>query len=158
MRVPALWSSASIADPYRDLRKEMDQFFNSITSRWPTSDVGIAAPAINVAETDGAVEITAEIPGVDQNDIKVTIDGNRIVIAGEKKQESDRSEKDWHVVERSYGSFHRAVALPFEPADSAVEAHYDKGVLHLTVKKPAPSQPRSKTIEIRSGAPVAKTP
>jgi HSP20 family protein len=57
--------------------------------------------------------------------------------SGEKKAESTKEEKDWHVEERSYGSFYRSMFLPFEPEEGAVEAHFDKGVLHLTIKKPA---------------------
>jgi HSP20 family protein len=152
MPLPSLWSKSAVSDPFRNLRSEFDDFFSGLSRRWPSVDVGAQAPAINISETDGAVEVTAELPGVDQKDIKVLLDGNRVVISGEKKQESDRTDKEWRVVERSYGSFHRAVALPFEPKDDAVEAHFDKGVLHLSVKKPPTAQAQTKTIEIKSGA------
>ncbi|QGM96023.1 Hsp20/alpha crystallin family protein (plasmid) [Methylocystis rosea] len=74
-------------------------------------------------------------------------------MAGEKKEESQRDEKEWHVEERSYGSFYRSMSLPFTPADGAVEAHLDKGVLHVTVKKPAEAASAAKTIEIQAGQP-----
>ena len=62
-------------------------------------------------------------------------------------------EKDWHVEERSYGSFYRSMSLPFEPEDGAVDAHFDKGVLRLTIKKPAKATEATKTINIKTGAP-----
>jgi HSP20 family protein len=98
-----------------------------------------------VAETEDAFEVTAELPGVDEKDIKVSLDENQLVISGEKRAESSKEEKDWHVEERSYGSFYRSMSLPFEPEDGAVEAHFDKGVLHLTIKKPAKATKITKT-------------
>ena len=77
----------------------------------------------------------------------------RPIFSGEKKAESTKEEKDWHVEERSYGSFYRSISLPFEPEDGAVDAHFDKGVLHLTIKKPAKVIKTSKTIDIKTGAP-----
>ena len=85
--------------------------------------------------------------------IKVSVDGKRLVISGEKKEETKKDEKDWHVEERSYGSFYRSMSLPFKPEDGAVEAHFDKGVLHLNIKKPSEVAKSAKTIEIKPGAP-----
>ena len=66
-------------------------------------------------QTYDALEVTAELPGVDENDIKVSLDDNQLIISGEKKAESTKDEKYWHVEERSYGSFYRSMFLPFEP-------------------------------------------
>jgi HSP20 family protein len=82
---------------------------------------------------------------------KPTTPGNRLVISGEKKEETKKDEKDWHVEERSYGSFYRSMSLPFKPEDGAVEAHFDKGVLHLNIKKPSEVAKSAKTIEIKPG-------
>ena len=116
------------------------------------------APAVSVAETNDAFEVTAELPGVDENDINVSLDDNQLVISGEKKAESTKEEKNWHVEERSYGSFYRSMLLPFEPEDGAIEAHFDKGVLHLTIKKPAKAVKTTKTINIKPGAPPSPSP
>ena len=75
-----------------------------------------------------------------------------------KKAESTKEEKDWHVEERSYGSFYRSMLLPFEPEEGAVEAHFDKGVLHLKIKKPAKVVKTTKTISIKTGAPPSTSP
>ena len=100
--------------------------------------------------------VTAELPGVDEKDIKVSLDDNQLIISGEKKAESTKEEKYWHVEERSYGSFYRSMFLPFEPEDGAVDAHFDKGVLHLTIKKPAKAIKTTKTINVKTGAAPSK--
>ena len=155
--LPSLWSRNAdmLSDPFRTMRRELDSFFGEFGRRFPdiSADLNAAAPAINIAETDDRYEITAELPGIEEKDIKLAVEGNRLVIAGEKKTESDRKDKAWHVVERNYGAFRRAVTLPFEPAENAVEAHFDKGVLYLAVKKPAAAQSAKRSIEIKAGAP-----
>jgi HSP20 family protein len=152
--LPRLWTtSQELAwDPLRAMRREMENALRAFDQNSFSPDIGASAPAINVAETKDAFEVTAELPGVDEKDIKLTLDNNQLVISGEKKAESTKEEKDWHVEERSYGSFYRLMSLPFEPEGGAVDAHFDKGVLHLTIKKPAKSIKTTKTIDIKTGA------
>jgi HSP20 family protein len=145
--------SSQELDPFRAMRREMENVFRALDRSSYSRNIGAGAPAIGVAETEDAFEVTAELPGVDEKDINVSLDGNQLVISGEKKAESTKQEKDWHVEERSYGSFYRSMSLPFEPEDGAVEAHFDKGVLHLAIKKPAKATKVSKTINIKTGAP-----
>jgi HSP20 family protein len=153
--LPRLWTTTQELpwDPVRAMRREMENALRAFDQISPSPDIGAGAPAINVAETKDAFEVTAELPGVDEKDIKVSLDDNQVVISGEKKAESRKEEKDWHVQERTYGSFYRSMSLPFEPENGAVDAHFDKGVLHLTIKKPAKSIKTSKTIDIKTGAP-----
>jgi HSP20 family protein len=154
MRLPSLWSRAELsADPFKAFRREMEDWFREADKSLPSSTLGAEVPAVNVAETDTAIEITAELPGVEEKDIKVTLEGNQLTVSGEKNQESKRDEKNWHVEERSFGSFYRSMSLPFTPEDGAIAAHLDKGVLHVTVKKPAEAVKSAKTIEIKAGAP-----
>jgi HSP20 family protein len=153
MSLPRLWtSSQDLMDPFRAMRREMENAYRAFDQGSSSPSIGAGAP-ISVAETKDAFEVTAELPGVDEKDIKVSLDENQLVISGLKKAESTKEEKDWHVVERSYGSFYRSMSLPFEPEDGAIDAHFDKGVLHLTIKKPAKATKVSKTISIKSGAP-----
>jgi HSP20 family protein len=158
--LPRLWTTSPelISDPFRAMRRELENAFRAYDQNSSSSDIGAGAPAISVAETKDAFEVTAELPGVDERDIKVSLDNNQLVISGEKKAESTKEEKDWHVEERSYGSFYRSMSLPFEPEDGAVDARFDKGVLHLTIKKPAKAIRTTKTIDIKTGAaPQAST-
>jgi HSP20 family protein len=153
MSLPKLWTIAGQElDPFRAMRREMENVFRAFDQSSSSSSIGAGAPAISVAETRDAFEITAELPGVDEKDIKVSLDENQLVISGEKRAESTKDEKDWHVEERSYGSFYRSMSLPFEPEDGAVDAHFDKGLLHLTIKKPAKATKVTKTINIKTGA------
>ncbi|MBX9757966.1 MAG: Hsp20/alpha crystallin family protein [Beijerinckiaceae bacterium] len=131
----------------------MESLFNRSGRGWPSFEAGFATPAINVAETPDAIEVTAELAGVDEKDISIDLDGSRLVISGEKKAEEKKEEKNWRVVESSYGSFQRSIALPFEPQESDCEAHFDKGVLHLKIAKPKTAQAQNKKIEIKAGAP-----
>jgi HSP20 family protein len=158
MSLPRLWIRSQELDPLRVMRREMENAFRAFDQKPTSSDIGAGAPAINVEETNAAFEVTAELPGVDEKDINVSLDDNQLVISGEKKVESTREEKNWHVEERSYGSFYRSMLLPFEPEDGAVEAHFDKGVLHLTIKKPAKAVKTTKTISIKTGTPPSASP
>jgi HSP20 family protein len=130
----------------------MEDMFRAFDQNVPSLNVGAGVPAINVAETADSIEVTAELPGVDEKDINVSLNENQVVISGEKKEETKKDEKDWHVEERSYGSFYRSMSLPFKPTDGAVEAYFDKGVLHVNIKKPAEVAKSAKTIEIKPGA------
>ena len=162
MKLPSLWSRDQdlISDPFRSLRP-MEDMFRAFYQNLPSLNVGAGLPVIgagmpviDVAETNDAIEVNAELPGVDEKDIKVSLDGNWLAISGEKKGETKKDEKDWHVEERRYGSFYRSLSLPFKPEDGAIEAHFDKGVLHLNIKKPAEVAKSAKTIEIKLGAPA----
>jgi len=157
MSLPRLWTISQDLDPYRVMRREMENAFRALDPK-PSPGIGAGAPAISVAETNDAFEVKAELPGVDEKDINVSLDQNQLVISGEKKAESTKEEKDWHVEERSYGSFYRSMSLPFEPEDGAVEAHFDKGVLHLTIRKPAKAVKSTKTIAVKTGAPPSPSP
>ena len=159
MNLPRLWTTSQelTPDPFRAIRREMENaLLRAFDQNSSSPDIGAGAPAINVAETKDAFEVTAELPGVDEKDIKVGLDGNQLVISGEKKEDRTKDEKDLHVEERSFGSFYRSMSLPFEPEDGAVDAHFDKGVLHLTIKKPAKVIKTTKTIEIKTGTGTPK--
>jgi HSP20 family protein len=157
MGLPRLWSGQDL-DPFLAMRREMENVFRAFDQKPSSTGIGAGAPAISVAETNDAFEVTAELPGVDEKDINVSLDDNQLVISGEKKAESTKEEKDWHVEERTYGSFYRSMLLPFEPEDGAVAAHFDKGVLHLSIKKPAKAIKSTKTISIKTGAPPSAGP
>ena len=106
---------------------------------------------IDIAESRDAIDVMAELPGVDEKDLDVTLANGLLTVRGEKKTERDEQDKDknWHVVERSYGSFSRAIPLPFDPDPAKVEAKFDKGVLHIHLPKPAEVAKKQQKIEIK---------
>jgi len=114
---------------------------------------------LSAAETYDSFEVTAELPGVDEKDINVSLDDNQLVISGEKKGWEHQGRKglarrgaELRLILSIY------MLLPFEPEDGAVEAHFDKGVLHLTIKKPAKVVKTTKTIDVKTGAPPSTGP
>ena len=108
-------------------------------------------PALDVAETETALEISVEVPGVSEDDLDVTVQGDVLIIKGEKSSDSEDTQKDYHVIERRYGSFRRQVPLGFVPEQGAVSASFDNGVLKLLVEKPANVQSDVQKVEIGKG-------
>ena len=95
MKLPSLWSSSQdlMSDPFKSIRREMEDMLRTFDRHLPSLRVGAGTPAINVAETKDAMEVTIEVPGVDEKDIKVSLDGNQLVISGEKKEETKRTKR-----------------------------------------------------------------
>jgi HSP20 family protein len=105
---------------------------------------------MNVSETDGEIEFTAELPGMEEKDVEVTLADNILTIRGEKKAEKEEKEQDYRLVERSFGSFSRSFEVPRGVEPSAIKATIDKGV--LTVKFPKPAQAEAKKIDVKAAA------
>ena len=140
-------------NPFEGFRREFDDLWRDFGKNLPmpwtsAAEGGILAP-LDVAETKEAVEITTELPGMSEGDVTLTIEGQSLVIAGEKKSESETTEKDWRLVERSYGSFRRVVPLTFAPDATKINATFEKGILHVSVAKPAEMIERKVTIPIQ---------
>jgi HSP20 family protein len=98
---------------------------------------GSSYPALDVADTMEAIEVSAELPGISGKEVTLTVEGDTLVIAGEKKAEKEATEKDWQVVERSYGTFRRVLPLPFTPDAKKIDASFENGVLKVKIAKPA---------------------
>ncbi|WP_436017608.1 Hsp20/alpha crystallin family protein [Phenylobacterium sp. LjRoot219] len=109
---------------------------------------------MNVSETDGELRISAELPGVDEKHVELTLDGDMLTIRGEKKfeQEHGGEEERYHYVERAYGSFQRSVQIPYSVKSEDVRAEFHNGVLTLTLPK-SEQQQRTRKIPIGAGAP-----
>jgi HSP20 family protein len=105
---------------------------------------------MDVTETDKQIEITAELPGLEEKDVQVNLADNVLTIRGEKKAEKEEKDKNYRLVERSYGSFVRSLQLPDGVDANAIKASIDKGVLKVTVPKPAPAQ--AKKIDVKAAA------
>lgn len=137
-------------DPFRSLQHEMDRLFEDFGRAVPASRPAQILPKMDVCETDKAIEITAEIPGLDDKAVEVRLSDDILTISGEKKSEREQTDKGLHLVERSYGSFARSIRLPEGTDPNAIEATIDKGVLKVTVQKPEPKL--AKKIDIKTAA------
>ena len=113
-------------------------------------------PSVDVVESDEAVEVVAELPGVDVDDLDIQVTGSTLVIKGEKKAEYDREERNLQIVERAFGSFTRAIPLAFQIDRDGVDAAFDNGVLTITIAKPADVVTKSHPIRI-AGKTTGKT-
>jgi len=135
-------------------RDEMDNLFNRFFDMdFPFSRRFFGesewAPRVDVSEGKGEITVKAEIPGCDAKDIDVKLEGRLLTISGEKKQEREEKDENFHRVERTYGSFSRMVELPEEVDPEAIDATYKKGVLKLVFKKTQAST--AQKIEIKTG-------
>jgi HSP20 family protein len=142
-------------DGLGSLFREIEKTFDDFSRRSPLAGFagfgdGGTAPKIDVFESKDGLEVTAELPGVDEKDIDVTLSNGVLTIRGEKKTEHDETDKDknWHVIERRYGSFSRTITLPYDPDSSKVEAKFEKGVLRVRLPKPAEITKKEKKIAI----------
>jgi HSP20 family protein len=136
-------------NPFSLLQQEIDRLFEGVTRNLP----GFATttmPRMDISETDKVIEITAELPGLEKKDVELNVADNLLTIRGEKKNEREEKNKDYHLVERSYGAFSRSVELPAGVKIEDISAEIANGVLKVTVPKPAPKQ--SKQIGIKTAA------
>jgi HSP20 family protein len=108
-------------------------------------------PRVDVTETDDEVTITAELPGVQKDNIDVSVTHDSVTIRGEKKEQEERRERGYHRLERSYGSFHRSLHLPCEVEPDKVDAIFRDGVLTVKLPKSAEARSRTKSIPIKTG-------
>jgi len=139
-------------EPFRDLVATQDRFnrlFNEALS--PMFEGGVTgtqawAPAVDIMENDQNVVIKAELPGIDPKDVEARVEDGTLYLKGERKFEKETKEENYHRIERSYGSFTRAIALPNSVDADKAAADYKNGVLTLTLPKREEAKP--KTIKI----------
>lgn len=142
-------------DPFGSLRREMNRMFedtfgNFLAPMREGIGRGMLAPSVDVKETDKELEVTAELPGVDEKDVQVTLEDDVLTIKGEKKLEKEESREGYHVSERSYGSFFRSLPMPSGVDPNKVNATFSKGILKVTLPKPAGAQAKAKKIDIKA--------
>jgi HSP20 family protein len=142
-------------DPFVSFRREVDRMFDSFFDGFGTRTLGPAGwqglnPATDVRETDDELVITAEVPGVDEKDVEVTLTDDVLTIKGEKKAEHEQKNGDASYMERRYGAFSRSLRLPFAIKDGDIDAKYDKGVLSIRIPKPAEAQRNVRRIEVKT--------
>jgi HSP20 family protein len=150
--LPSLFQEEGLF-PMLKLRSGMDKLFEDFFTdeKAPASFVfpGKALPALDVKETDEAITVDAELPGLKQEEIQVTVEEGILTIAAERKQEKDEKSKNVHRRERYYGMMERKLALPATVEDGKVDALYKDGVLHVTLPKKPSAKPKAVTIKVQ---------
>ena len=132
------------------LHREIDRLFSEFAQGVGPNGAQNIVPNIEISETDKAIEVTAEMPGLERNDVEISVDDDTLTIRGEKKVEENRKDKNVQLSERSYGVFVRVLQLPPGIDPSSVQATMSNGILKLTIPKPAQSEP--KKIEVKDAA------
>ena len=156
-RSPDVWQ------PFDTLRSEVERLFDEFgRGFWPLSarrsKFGIEplwrremkSPAVDVAESEKAYEITAELPGMDEKNIEVKVANGNLIIKGEKQEEKEEKKKDYYLHERHFGSFERSFDVPDTVDAEKIEASFKKGVLTVTLPKKPETQAAAKKIDIKA--------
>jgi HSP20 family protein len=140
--------------PFRDLmsvQDEMNRLFDDFFGRPVMRRDWIEAawcPCVDVSETKDSVIINTEIPGMSKDDVKVSIQDNVLTLSGEKKQEKEEKDANYHRMERSYGSFSRSFTLPTSVKADKVKAAYKDGILRITLPKSEEVKPKQIPITV----------
>ncbi len=138
---------------FLDLRSRMNHMFDEFFDRpfgGASNMMGDFAPSLDVSETDKEISIAVELPGLEPDDIRISLERNTLVISGEKQAEKEENDKRYYWHERSYGSFYRSIPLPEEVNEDKIDATFKNGVLHVNLPKTAEAQKQSKHITIKA--------
>ena len=155
-RGEAARSKAQDEHPLVELQRQINQAFEGFWGRtdqalgaggWPLTDQG---PRSDVVETEQGVEVTVELPGMEQKDVEVSLAGGTLTIRGEKKVERKEEKKGYYVSERSYGSVFRSVPLPPGCDTDKADASFRNGVLTIKIPHSPEARSKMKRIEVNS--------
>lgn len=164
---PASRGAAALWQPFDTLRHEVDRIFEDFTRGFGRVPLGrrmfdlepltrfegsgsFAAPAIDLVEKESEYVISAELPGLDEKDVDVSVSDDLLTIKGEKKEEKEEKAKNYYLSERRYGSFQRTVQLPLGVDADKIGASFQKGVLTVTLPKTPEAQKKEKKISIKA--------
>ncbi len=141
---------------------EIDRWFDRLTEdwwrrpfstpmlgdRWPLPMISLKTPSLDVFEEKDEIVVKADLPGMNKDEIQVTVTENVVTIKGEKKKEEEVKEKDYYRRERSYGSFVRSVELPSEVKSDQIKANFKDGVLEVRMPKTEEAKKKSVSVKI----------
>ena len=140
-------------NPTSDFRTLQQRFFEPFFGRFGFVDdqlpTGTWAPAVDVAEEDGKILVKVEVPGMNEKDLRVNFEDGLLTISGERQFER-KDERNYHRIERSYGSFTRTFSLPRTVDASAITAQYNNGVLEIEIPKKEEAKPKQIQINVGS--------
>lgn len=136
-----------------EMNRMFDQFFSDPFTLLPIPTMRNVAdfmPRVDVSESDSAMNVTAELPGMEEKDIQISLENETLVISGEKKTDLEEKDKNYHRIERSYGSFQRVIPLVSDIQEDKVEAVFKNGVLNITLPKTPAAAKQTRKIAIKS--------
>jgi HSP20 family protein len=132
------------------LRREVDRLFDSFFNRESRiiADNDDWSPRFDLIESKDSLVIKADLPGMNEKDISVSLSGDNLIIKGERKNEREEKDKHYHRIERSFGSFQRIIPLPVSIESGKIDAKYNKGVLEISLPKKPEAKPKEIPIEV----------
>jgi HSP20 family protein len=143
-------------DPFTSFRQQIDRLFDDFLTPFdstrglaPEQDGGGVWPSVDVEETDKAYKVTAELPGLEQKDVEVTLRDNALIISGEKRREHKEENGGRTYAERSYGRFMRSLPLDAEVDADKVQANFKNGVLSVELPKNPAARDKTRRIEVK---------
>lgn len=160
--VPARGLNEPYQSPLAELHREIDRLLGSVfrdvapaAGQRPAERASevLLKPSVDIAASDEDYTITVEAPGVAEDDIRLELLGDTLTIRGEKRAASETQERDFYRVERAYGAFQRVLSLPQDADHDSIDARFDNGVLTITLKRKAVSEPQHhRVIDVRRAA------
>ncbi len=149
--------------PFENLRQEIDRLFEDFDMgflRWPSrrslfelapfGRFQAGPPAVDIVEKEGAYEITAELPGLDEKNVEVKLANGGLTIKGEKREEKEERKKDYYLSERHFGAFERFFAIPEGVDTDKISASFKNGVLTVSLPKTAEAKKPEKKIAVKA--------
>ncbi len=132
------------------LSNSLNRMFEEMSSfNTDTEITGSWAPAVDVSESENAIEIKADLPGMTEKDIDVTVENNTLTIKGERKFENEEKRESYHRIERQYGSFYRSFQLPNTVDVTRINANFKNGILELVLPKREETKPKKISINVK---------
>ncbi|MFT5691360.1 MAG: HSP20 family protein [Oceanicoccus sp.] len=155
---PVQYKEAESRMPVSRIHEEIDKAFDSVSrgmvtpmlrSLWPRSgQSAMFIPQLDIKESNDKYDINIEVAGVDRKDINIELQGDKLIISGEKTQKEEKNEQNYHCVERHYGFFRRTLLLPQDADSENIKASCEDGVLAVEIKKDPSAKLTGKRIEI----------
>ncbi|MFI4974374.1 MAG: Hsp20/alpha crystallin family protein [Caulobacterales bacterium] len=148
VRQGAGFPTRPVFNVFGSLQREIDRLFEDFAPAFP----GVRGAAevkckMDLAEIKDGLELTVELPGLEEKDVAVTLADGVLTVSGEKKFESEEKDKNYHFVERGYGSFSRSISLPAGVKADQIKAALNKGVLKVTIPVPEKAEPKKIAVE-----------
>ncbi len=155
--LPAISQSKDNDHPFDSLQREMNNLFDDffrgfdLTPRgFYAKGIGSFKPSVDVRENEKEIIIRAELPGVDEKDIEVSVTNDSVTIKGEKKEDKEDKGKNYYYMERSYGSFNRVIPLSVEIESGNASAGFKNGVLNITLPKSETHKAKGTKVPIKA--------
>lgn len=142
------WPS-EVVSMRREINRLFDNFFRGGIQDDETFFTSAWTPAVDIAEEENEYLVKVELPGVNKDDVKITLESNILTIRGEKKKEKETKDENYHRLERSYGSFQRSFTLPSTVKSDKIDAVYKDGIVSITLPKAEEAKPKQIEVKVK---------